>query len=346
MQKCACWWPAEIYMKVAISLLAACLSVCAESPHLGNIRQLTFGGQNAEAYWSPGGNRLIFQSTRKPLECDQIFIMNADGSDPHMVSTGRGRTTCGYFLKKGDRIIYASTHESADACPPPPDRSKGYVWGVFPGYDIYLATDNGRILQKLTDLPGYDAEATVNWKTNTIVYTSLASGDLDLWTMRADGSHKKRITAAVGYDGGAVFSRDGKKLVWRANYPATPETMDRYKSLLANNLTAPMKMELVVADADGQNASTITNFGCASFAPTFTPDGKKILFASNKNDCDTRKFELFMINLDGSDLEQITDFGGFTSFPEFSPEGNRLVFCSDLHAQERYEFNIFVADWR
>lgn len=331
-------------MKAAISLLAGCCIAQAGS-HLANIRQLTSGGQNAEAYWSPDGKRLIFQTTRPPYQCDQIFIMNADGSDPHLVSTGKGRTTCAYFLRDGKRIVYASTHEAADACPTPPDRSKGYVWGVFPGYDIYLATDTGKILRKLTDSPGYDAEATVNWKTGAIVYTSLASGDLDLWTMRADGSRKARITAAVGYDGGAVFSRDGKKLVWRANYPQTPELMERYKQLLAENVTAPMKMELVVSDADGSNARTITHFGCACFAPTFTPDGRKILFASNKNNCDGRKFELFLINLDGTGLEQVTDFGGFTAFPEISPSGKKLVFCSDRNAKERYEFNIFTADW-
>jgi Tol biopolymer transport system component len=332
-------------MKVIISLLAVLAAASAESPHLANIRQLTWAGQNAEAYWSPGGNRLIFQCTVTPYECDQIFIMNKDGSDQHRVSTGKGRCTCGYFVSD-DRIIYASTHEAGEACPTPPDRSKGYVWGVFPGYDIYLATDQGRILKKLTDSPGYDAEGTVNWKTHRIIYTSLASGDLDLWTMHTDGSRKTQITTRLGYDGGAVFSRDGKKIAWRANYPSTPETVDRYKSLLANNLTAPMKMEIVVADASGENAQVITNFGCASFAPTFSPDGKKILFASNKNACDTRKFELFLISLDGSGLEQVTDFGGFTSFPEISPDGKSLVFCSDLHAVGDYNFNIFVADWK
>ena len=333
-------------MKAVISLIAtACLAAEAPPSHLTNIRQLTSGGQNAEAYWSPDGQRLIFQTTRPPYGCDQIFIMNADGSDQHLVSTGKGRTTCGYFLKDGKHIVYASTHETAEACPTPPDRSKGYLWGVFPGYDIYVATDSGKILEKLTDAPGYDAEATVNWKTGRVVFTSKASGDLDLWTMRTDGSHKKQLSTAPGYDGGPVFSRDGKKLVWRANYPATPETMKRYKDLLAENLTAPMKMELVVSDANGRNARTITQFGCASFAPTFTPDGKKILFASNKHNCDGRKFELFLINLDGSGLEQVTDFNGFASFPEFSPDGRKLVFCSDRNAKERYEFNIFVADW-
>lgn len=329
------------------SLLALILTASAiAAPRLANVRQLTDGGSNAEAYWSPDGKRLIFQSTRPPYDCDQIFIMNADGSNPHLVSTGKGRTTCAYFLADNRHIVYASTHEADEKCPTPPDRSKGYVWGVFAGYDIFLATDDGKIEKKLTNKPGYDAEATVNWKTGRVVYTSVASGDLDLWSMKPDGSEKKRITSKEGYDGGAVFSRDGKKLVWRANYPKSAEEMERYRSLLKDNLTAPMKMELVVADADGKNAKVITDFGCASFAPTFTPDGKRILFASNKHNCDGRKFELFMVNLDGSGLTQVTDFGGFTSFPEFSPDGKTLVFCSDKGAKSRYVFNIFLADWQ
>ena len=314
--------------------------------HLGNIRQLTSGGQNAEAYWAPDGKRIVFQSTRDKLECDQIFIMNADGSNQHMVSTGQGRTTCAYFLPDDKRILYASTHGGGAQCPPSADRSKGYVWAVYPSYDIYLAGDDGKILKKLTDAPGYDAEATVNFKTGKIVYTSMQSGDLDLWEMRADGSDKKRITTAEGYDGGAVFSHDGKKLVWRANHPTTPDTLKRYKDLLADNLTSPMKMELFVGDADGGNAKQITDFGCASFAPTFSPDDRKIVFASNKHNCDGRKFELYMVNPDGTGLEQVTDFGGFTSFAEFSPDGKKLVFASDHNAKQRYEFNIFTADWK
>ncbi|MBI4909099.1 MAG: PD40 domain-containing protein [Acidobacteria bacterium] len=330
-------------MRIFISLLLT-LPLLAEPRHLKNLKQLTHGGQNAEAYWAPDGKRIIFQSTRDNLQCDQIFVMNADGSNQKMVSTGKGRTTCPYFLPDNKHIVYASTHEGGDACPASPDRSKGYVWAVYPTYDIYLATDDGKIQKKLTDTTGYDAEATINWKTKKIVYTSLSTGDLDMWTMNLDGSGKTRITTGAGYDGGAFFSRDGKKLIWRANHP-TGADKDRYLALLKDNLTSPMKMEIIIADANGGNAKQITNYGCASFAPSFTPDGRKIIFASNKHNCDGRKFELFLMNLDGSGLEQVTDYGGFSSFPEFSPDGKTLVFASDKDSKSRYEFNIFTAEW-
>lgn len=329
----------------AIAALLAASGFAADS-HLDNFRQLTHGGQNAEAYWAPDGKRLIFQSTRPPNECDQMYIMNADGSDQHMVSNGKGRTTCGFFLPDNKHIVYASTYEASPACPTPPDRSKGYAWGVFPAYDIYLATDDGKILKNLTHSPGYDAEATVNYRTKRIIYTSLASGDLDLWTMDIDGSNKKQVTSAIGYDGGADFSPDGTRIAWRGNHPSTPETMARYKDLLSNNLVTPMKMELMIADSDGKNMKEITDYGCASFAPAFTNDGKKIVFASNKLNCDGRKFELFMVNVNGTGLEQITNFGGFTSFADISPDGKKLVFVSDYNAKERYEFNVFTADWK
>jgi Tol biopolymer transport system component len=263
-----------------------------------------------------------------------------------MVSTGKGRTTCGYFLADNKHIIYASTHEGGAACPPPADRSKGYVWPIYDTYDNYLATDKGEIAKKLTDTKGYDAEATVNWKTGRIVYTSMAGGDLDIWSMKSDGSDKRQLTKLPGYDGGAVYSPDGRKLVWRANHPDKPEALKIYTDFLARNLVSPMKMEIFVGDADGKNAKQITDFGCASFAPTSTPDGKKILFASNKHKCDSHNFELYMVNLDGSGLEQVTDFGGFTSFPEFSPDGKKLAFTSSYGATGSYEFNIFVGDWR
>ena len=235
---------------------------------LADIRQLTHGGQNAEAYWSPDGKRLIFQTTRPPYDCDQIFVMNADGSDQHLVSTGKGRTTCGYFLADNKHIVYASTHLAGDACPTRPDRSKGYVWGVFAGYDIFLATDDGKIEKRLTDAPGYDAEATVNWKTGKIVYTSLASGDLDLWTMKADGSGKKQITEIAGLRRRrGVLARRQEAGVARE----LPEDAAGHgpvtRRCSTDNLTAPMKMEIMVADADGANAQDGHEFRLRQLRP-------------------------------------------------------------------------------
>lgn len=311
-----------------------------------SVRQLTNGGQNAEAYWSPDGKRLVFQSTRDGAGCDQIYVMDADGENVRRISDGTGVTTCGYFLPDGKHVLYASTHADVAACPARPDRSKGYVWAVHPAYEIYVADLNGKIVRKLTDQPGYDAEATVNWARRKIVYTSKASGDLDLWSMNVDGGGKTKLTSAVGYDGGAFYSRDGGRMVWRAHHPTEGSALDRYKQLLGENLTAPMKMELFVANADGSGAKQITNFGCASFAPQFTPDGKRVIFSSNKNKCDSREFELFMVDVDGGNLEQVTSFGGFTSFPDFSSDGKQLVFTSSWKAKSPYEFNIFVTAWK
>jgi Tol biopolymer transport system component len=219
------------------------------------------------------------------------------------------------------------------------------MWAVYPSYDIFEANIDGSSLKRLTEAPGYDAEATVNWKTKKIVYTSLSSGDLDLWTMNLDGSQKKQLTTSFGYDGGPVFSRDGSRIAWRGNHPLASDARKVYSDLLRDNLTSPMKMELFVAGANGRNARQITNFNCASFAPTFTPDGKQILFSSNRHDCDGRKFELYLINVDGTHLRQVTNFGTFTAFPEFSPDGRKLAFVSDWKASARYEFNVFTADW-
>lgn len=331
---------------MACLLVSAAGSYAQNAKYMNNFKQLTSGGQNAESYWSPDGKRLIFQSTREPHACDQIYIMNADGSNQRMVSTGKGVTTCAYFLKDNKHFIYASTHEAGPACPPRPDRSRGYVWAIYAGFDIYLAKDDGAIVKKLTDTPGYDAEGTVNWKTGRIVYTSTSTGDIELWSMKSNGSDKRRHTTTTGYDGGAFYDRTGKHLLWRANHPKDEAATKRYQDLLKDNLTAPMKMEVFVANKDGANARQLTNFGCASFAPTFTPDGKKIIFASNRHECDSRKFELYMMNPDGSGVEQVTSFGGFTSFPEFSPDGKKLAFTSSLNAKSPYEFNIFVVDWR
>lgn len=330
---------------IAAAVLLLGVTALGSAQSLENSKQLTHGGRNAVAYWSPDGSQIIFQSTRDGHKCDQVYLMNADGSNVRMVSTGKGVATSGYFLPDGEHILYASTHEAGAACPPHPSRSKGNVRPVYSGYDIYLAKTDGEIVKKLTDTNGYDAEATVNWATGRIVYTSMASGDLDLWSMDLEGRNKTRLTTAEGYDGGAFYSRDGSQLVWHAHHPLEPNDTAKYRGLLGQNLTMLRKMELYVSDQYGTGARRITNFGCASFAPQFTPDNGKIVFSTNMDNCDTREFDLYVISLDGSGLEQLTRFYEFTSFPAFSPDGKKILFTSTMDAAGKYDTNIFVADW-
>ncbi len=313
--------------------------------HLRHVKQLTFGGTNAEAYFSYDGKRLVFQSTRPPYECDQIFVMNVDGSDAHLVSTGRGRTTCAYFYPDGKHLLYASTHLASPACPPRPDYSKGYVWGVYSTFQIFQATDDGKNLRQLTRARGYNAEATLSADGKKIVFTSSRDGDLEIYTMRADGSDVRRLTHQLGYDGGPFFSPDGKWIVYRAYHPTAAEEVARYKSLLAQDLVEPMKMDLWVMRAEGSEQRQVTRLGGASFAPFFFPDSQRIIFASNYEHPGSSAIELYAVNRDGSQLERITFTGGFNAFPMFSPDGKRLVFASNRNAQRPHEINVFIADW-
>ncbi|HEX8353160.1 MAG TPA: hypothetical protein VF611_09690 [Pyrinomonadaceae bacterium] len=312
---------------------------------LRNVRQLTDGGENAEAYFSADGRSLIFQSKRAGVECDQIYTMRADGTDVRMVSTGKGRTTCSYIFPRGGRILYSSTHLADAKCPPPPDYSRGYVWAVYPSYDVFTAKADGTDVKRLTDAPGYDAEATVSADGRKVVFTSMRDGDLDIYTMDADGRNVKRLTTETGYDGGPFFSRDGKKIVYRANHPRTPEQAARYRKLLAENLIEPNALEIWVMDADGRNKRQVTRLGVASFAPYFLPDGKRIIFSSNHPNPRGRDFNLFVVGVDGAGLEQVTFNDTFDGFPMFSPDGRRLVFASNRNAAARGDTNVFIADW-
>ena len=312
--------------------------------HLANIRQLTFGGENAEAYFSPDGKSLIFQSARDELECDQMFVLDIASGETRMVSTGQGKTTCGYFLQDG-RIVYSSTHLADPACPPPPDYSQGYVWKLYPGFDVFVADADGANVQRITDTPGYDAEATLSPDGNRIIFTSVRDGDLELYTMNTDGSDVRRITDELGYDGGAFYSRDGTRIVWRASRPQTDEDRDSYLALLADASIRPMNLEVYVADADGGNARQVTDNGAGNFAPYFFPDGARILFASNVADPRGRNFDLWMVNDDGSGVEQVTFHDQFDSFPMFSPDGRHLVFASNRNGKQEGETNLFIAEW-
>lgn len=314
--------------------------------HFARLTQLTFSGENAEGYWSPDGRELIFQSTRPPWGCDQIFRIAADGrGDPVRVSTGTGLTTCAFYLyPAGERVLFSSTHEANPECPPRPDFSQGYVWRLDPHYEIYTARPDGSDLRRLTFSPGYDAEATVCFRDGTILFTSTRDGDLELYTMQPDGSEVRRITHAPGYDGGAFFSPDCSQIVWRASRPQGQE-LEEYRKLLEQNLVRPGRLELWVADRDGSNARQVTRLGAASFAPYFFPNGKRILFSSNYGDPRGREFELWAIDTTGARLERITFSSGFDGFPMFSPDGSRLAFASNRNQSRPGETNLFVADW-
>ena len=345
MERCSLL--ARLLSLVLMLGLVACLTQKAPvvgKKYLKNLRQLTFGGENAEAYFSFDGQRLIFQATREGLLCDQIFMMGTDGRGMTRISTGKGRTTCAYFLKDGDHFIYGSTHLGGEDCPPKPDFSKGYVWPIYPDYDIFLSDFNQQLI-RLTATPGYDAEATLSPDGTTIVFTSMRDGDLELYSMSLDGTGVQRLTHTLGYDGGAFFSPDGKKIVYRASHPADRKSQAKYKTLLAQNLIEPNQLEIFVMDVDGSNRFQVTRNGAANFCPFFHPDGRRIIFSSNLGDPKGRNFDLYLIDVDGSNLEQITFDESFDGFPMFSPDGSTLVFSSNRQGKIKGETNIFIADW-
>lgn len=326
----------------------------AEEKNLRNVRQLTFGGDNAEAYFSFDDKWIIFQKTnpKEGVQCDQMFIGKVPGPGEKftykMVSTGKGRTTCGAFTKDGKHVIYASTHLGSPDCPPVPDRAKygnRYIWPLYDSYDIFMADYDGRIVKQLTNAKGYDAEATLSPDGKKMVYTSTKSGDLELWVMDLKTGKEKQVTNLLGYDGGAWFSPDGKKLIWRASRPKTPEAIKEYKELLAENLVAPTNMEVWVADADGSNARQVSSFGQANWAPSYMPDSKRILFASNHEYKRGFPFNLYMMNEDGSQLTKVSRDKGFDAFPMFSYNGKMLLFCSNRNNGGTRDTNVFLADW-
>ncbi len=363
---------------LALLLISLCFFACQEAPkekkavkepaktaaantdtlryeqevNLKNLRQLTFGGDNAEAYFSFDNTQLVFQANNKAwgTECDQIYVMpvnkGTEGKQPPLLSTGKGRTTCSYFMPGDTTILYASTHLGDEACPEVPRSVNGkYVWGIFPDFDIFVADLEGNIVKQLTDAPGYDAEATVSPDGQKIVFTSTRSGDLELWTMDIDGSNQTQVTSGLGYDGGAFFSPDSKKLLFRASRPQGDENQKLYKDLLKKNVVQPSDMELYVCNVDGSDLQQVTKLGGANWAPFFHPSGEKILFASNHHVKSGRQFNLFMINVDGTGLKQITFDEGFDAFPMFSPDGKMLVFSSNRNNGGTRDTNVFLAEW-
>lgn len=326
-----------------------------EETHFKNLQQLTFGGDNAEAYWSFDSKYIVFQRTnaKEGLPCDQIFMGKVpekagEKFEYKLISTGKGRTTCPFFTKDGKHIIYASTHLGGDECPPVPDRSKygnKYIWPLYETFDIFMADLNGKIVKQLTKSKGYDAEATLSPDGKKMIYTSDKDGDIDLYVMDLDKGTEIKVTNTLGYDGGAWFSPDGKKIIWRASRPKTDAEVKEYKELLAENLVAPTNMEVYVANTDGSNARQVTSYGQANWAPAYMPDSKRIIFASNHEYKRGFPFNLYTINEDGSNLHKISRDKGFDAFPMFSPNGKKIVFCSNRNNGGTRDTNVFVADW-
>lgn len=345
-----------MHLSARCALLLTLASACTPAPavvqpvsgepHLANLRRLTSGGENAEAYFSADGRRLVLQSTRAgETTCgDQIYVMEVASGEARRITSGVGRTTCGYFFPSGDRLLYSSTHGSTQVCRPKPDFSRGYVWPLE-DHEIYVARTDGSEARPLTRSPGYDAEATISPDGRTIVFTSVRDGDLDIYTMDAEGGNVRRLTDAVGYDGGAFFSPDGRQIVYRAHHPAPGAELEDYRSLLAAGLIRPTRLEIWVMDADGGNKRQVTRNGAANFAPFFHPDGRRIIFSSNMRAPTGRDFDLYLIGVDGTGLERVTVSPEFDGFPMFSPDGRKLVFASNRDASQPGETNVFIADW-
>jgi len=320
--------------------------------HFKNLRQLTFGGDNAEAYFSFDGKYIVYQRTdpKNGIMCDQIWMgkvpEKGEQFRPKLVSTGTGRTTCAFFYPDGKHILYASTHLGSAECPPVPDKKKRYIWPIYKDYDIFVADTNGVVVKQLTKTPGYDAEATISPKGDKIVFTSMRNGDLDLYTMNLDGTDVKQITNELGYDGGAWFSPDGSKIIWRASRPKTEAEIKDYKELLAEGLIAPTEMEVFIANADGSDARQITHYGQANWAPNFMPDGKHIIFCSNFEYKRGFPFNMYIMDADGKGLTQISHDNTFDAFPMFSPDGRKFIFSSNRNNGGTHDTNIFIADWK
>jgi TolB protein len=314
--------------------------------HFTKITQLTFGGQNAEAYWSADGKEIVYQTLQPGYPDEQIFLMKADGSNKRLISTGKGRCTCSYLTPNNKEIYFSSTHERNEGPQKKLDRSKGYVWMVNPDFALYKRDLKANKTSPVLKFDGYIAETTIAPNGKFMTWTSDKDGDLEIYRSDLNGKNIIRLTNEIGYDGGPFVSWDGKKIVWRRDVVDNDAEKADYLTLLKEHLVRPSKLEIWVMDSDGKNKTQVTKVGGASFAPFIHPDGKRIIFCSNFQDPKGREFDLFMINIDGTGLQQITFTGDFDGFPMFTRDGKKLLFASNRNGKERGETNVFVADWK
>ena len=337
----------SIFLALAVPLAEKAVSreLDPREKHLSHLRQLTFGGQNAEAYWDVNGEWLTFQRRQPGYADEQIFAMHEDGTQRRLISTGKGRCTCSYLTPDRKYIYFSSTHEKNEGAQKELDHSKGYVWMVNPQFSMYRARTDGSELTKIMDKNGYVAETTIAPNGKFMVFTGGFDGDLDIYRADLDGGNLKRLTNQVGYDGGPFVSWDSKKIVYRRDLNGSQKEIDDYRELLKENLVRPTKLEIWVMNADGSQKRQVTKLKCASFAPFMLPNNKQIIFSSNYGDPKGREFDLWLINVDGTGLERDTHTPEFDGFPMLSRDGKKLVFASNRFGTVPHETNIFVCDW-
>jgi Tol biopolymer transport system component len=314
-----------------------------EARHLTNIRQVTFGLAKAgEGYFSPDGHSIIFQAV--PHVAPSIFHRPAPDEDGYqiylgalaedaplrMISTGRGRCTCPFFHPSGKSVLFASTHLNPRTDAEPPrgpaySRTARYRWEFPESMDIFTADLDGKILNRLTDAPGYDAEASYSPDGSRIVFTSFRDGDAEIYVMDADGRSPRRITHARGYDGGPFFSPDGKQIVYRSDRKG-------------NDL-----LQIYLNNAQGTAERALTHDEFVNWGPYFHPSGRHIIYATSRHG--HTNYELYLMDVDTGRLERITYHEGFDGLPVFSPDGKRLMWTSSGRVADR-KSQLFIADFK
>jgi len=314
-----------------------------------NVKQLSFQGDNGEAYFNSDDSKVIFQSKRNNNNCDKLYIVDINGNNLTEFVANDGAFTCAYFSLDDRYIFFSSTMHLGSECPEiykDPNPRK-YIWPLR-DYEIFRY-DNGAVKQ-LTNYSGYNAETTTHPFEEKVIFTSLRDGDINLFEMDYNGENVKQITSEYGYDGGAFYSPNGENIVWRAWYPTSDEEISMWKNNLAKKFIESVPLDIYVAKNDGSEKQRLTSNGATNWAPSWHPDGKHIVFSSNMDDWREdynaygSNFELYMINIATKTLTRLTNNDTFDSFSVFSKNGKKIVFSSNRDAENPRNTNIFIAD--